>query len=184
MTQDNSQMPGPNKGRPSAAPKPARAPGWMRWLLLASLALNLAVVGVVAGGLLWHGRPEHGGPPRGRDFITPYTESFSQDQRRELGRKLFRSFERRQGDRPRPAPFGDYRSALSLLRADPFDSAAFTEVLSAQDARAAERQKMGQQVLVDYVSALSPEARAAYADRLEAKLDELAKRLPPRKPRN
>ncbi|MCA0939518.1 periplasmic heavy metal sensor [Yangia mangrovi] len=186
MTQDDSQTTGPSAaetpGRPSGAPKPSRSPGWMRWLLLASLALNLAVVGVVAGGLLRHGRPEHGGPPRGREFITPYTEAFSKDQRRELGRQLFSSFERKQGDRPRPAPFGDYRNALSLLRAEPFDSAAFSEALSAQDARAAERQKMGQQVLVEYVTALSPEARAAYADRLEAELDELAKRVPPRKP--
>ncbi|WP_226622925.1 periplasmic heavy metal sensor [Alloyangia pacifica] len=173
MTNEPLQAPG-SQG-------PVRSPRWMRWLLLASLALNLAVVGVVAGGLLRHGGPERGGPPRGRDFITPYTQAFSQDQRRELGRELFSSFQRKQGDRPRPKPFGDYRTALEMLRAEPFDSAAFAQMLSAQDARAAERQKMGQQVLVDYVSALSPEARLAYADRLEAELDELARRIP-RKP--
>ncbi|MBE9639937.1 periplasmic heavy metal sensor [Salipiger mangrovisoli] len=169
--------------RPSASPKASRAPRWMRLLLLGSLALNLAVAGVVAGGLLRHGGPDRDGPPRGRDFITPYTRAFSEDQRRELGHKLFSSFERKQGDRPRPAPFGDYRSAVEVLRADPFDSAAFAQALTAQDARAAERQKMGQQVLVDYVSALSPEARTAYADRLEAELDDLARHLP-RKPRD
>lgn len=165
------------------APKSARSPLWMRGLLLGSLALNLAVAGVVAGGILRHGGPERGGPPRGRDFITPYTQALSQDQRRELGRELFSSFEKRQGDRPRPTPFGDYRGALELLRADPFDGAAFSAALEAQDARAAERQKMGQEVLVNFVSGLTPEARSDYADRLEAELDELAKRLP-RKPRD
>ncbi|SDI38373.1 periplasmic heavy metal sensor [Alloyangia pacifica] len=179
MTNDASPTPEQMPG----AKKPSGAPRWMRWLLLGSLALNLAVVGVVAGGLLRHGGPERGGPPRGREFITPYTQAFSQDQRRELGRQLFSSFERKQGDRPRPRPFADYRSALELLRAEPFDSTAFAEALSAQDARAAERQKMGQDVLVDYVATLSPEAREAYADRLEAELDALAKRLP-RKPRD
>ncbi|WP_353471539.1 periplasmic heavy metal sensor [Salipiger sp. H15] len=180
MTNDASQT--PDQG--PVAPKAGRSPLWMRGLLLASLALNLGVAGVVAGGLLRHGGPEHGGPPRGRDFITPYTQAFSQDERRELGRKLFSSFEGRQGERPRPNPFSSYRGTLDLLRAEPFDSAAFAEVLTAQDARAAERQKVGQQVLVDYVSSMTPEARAAYADRLELELDELARRLPRKPPRD
>lgn len=174
----------------SETPKPAssqaggstgRSPRWMRWLLFGSLALNLAVVGIVAGGVLRHGGPDRNGPPRGRDFIAPYTSAFSDSQRRELGRELFASFERKRGDARPPAPFRAYRETLELLRAEPFDRAGFEQVLSAQDARAAERQKMGQQVLVDYVSGLSPDERAAYANRLEMKLDELAKRLPPKK---
>ena len=50
--------------------KKTRTPLWMRGLLLGSLALNLAVAGIVAGGPWRHG-PEPLQPPRGRGSITP-----------------------------------------------------------------------------------------------------------------
>ena len=151
--------------------KKTRTPLWMRGLLLGSLALNLAVAGIVAGR---HG-PERFEPPRGRDFVTPYTRAFTPEQRRELGAQLRARFER--GRDERPPPFADYRQALDLLRREPFDRAGFEAALAAQDGRAAARQQMGQQVLAEYMAGLPPAARAAYADRLQEDLDRLIRRI-------
>ncbi|NIY98933.1 periplasmic heavy metal sensor [Salipiger sp. HF18] len=156
----------------------------LRVLLFASLALNLAVVGVGAGFVLRHPMPERAPPPRGRDFVFPYTSAFSEEQRRELGRNLRQSFkhDRAQGGE-RPSFVDGYNAALELLRAEPFDSAAFGATLEAQSARGEARQKAGQRLLVDYVATLDPEERRAYADRLEAeiaKIAEHAKRFRPK----
>lgn len=142
---------------------------WLRVVLFASLALNLAVAGVVVGGVL-HGAPgwDHG-PPRGRDFVTPYTRAFTEEERHEIGARLREEFRR---DRPDRGGFvAGYRRGLEALRAEPFSAGAFAETLEAQGEEAERRQEVGQDVLVGYVAAMSPEARAAYADRLEEQLD-------------
>lgn len=126
----------------------------LRVLLFASLAANLAVVGVVAG--LYLNRPDmdRDGPPRGRDFVFPYTHALKEEQRRELGRNLRSQIERM---RDTPGDFlAEYRMAIETLRAEPFDPAAFAATLDRQGERAEARQAEGQRMLVDYVARLSP----------------------------
>ncbi|MAE90853.1 MAG: hypothetical protein CMI67_14910 [Pelagibaca sp.] len=152
----------------------------MRILLFASLAANLAVIGVVAG--LYLNRPdmERGGPPRGRDFVFPYTHALDEDQRRELGRSLRGRIERQRDTR---GDFlAEYRTAIETLRTEPFDPAAFAATLDRQGARAERRQEEGQRMLVEYVAGLSPEQRAVYAQRLEDKISEIGKRIRKNKP--
>ena len=62
-------------------------------------------------------------------------------------------------------------AGLAVLRAEPFDAGAFAEVLDRQNARAAARQQRGQEILVSYVAAMSPEGRAAFADRVAEALE-------------
>lgn len=152
------------------AKKPKMTLG-MRIVLFASLATNLAVAGVVAG--LYLNRPdmERGAPPRGRDFVFPYTHALDEDQRRDLGRALRSRIEDK---RDAPGDFlAGYRSAIETLRTEPFDQDAFAATLNRQGARAERRQKEGQEMLVEYVARLSPEEREAYARRLEVKIDEI-----------
>ncbi len=159
----------------TTSPKPSRMRPWLRVLLFASLALNLAVAGMAAGVFLRGGplRDHHGD----RDFVTPYTRAFDEDQRRDLRRALRDGFVAQRGkDGARPDLIQDYRDALTVLRADPFDPSAMARVLDRQSARAAERQSMGQEVLGTYLAALTPEARAAYAQRLEDEINHLANR--------
>ncbi len=157
--------------------KPARG---LRLALFASLAVNLAVLGLVLGAVLLRPPFDRHGPPHGRDFVFPYTRAFDEGQRHELGRNLRGAFERdRERDPPRPhgGLLGGYRAALELLRAEPFDAQAFGAALEAQSARAEARQAAGQRVLIDYVASLSPEERAAYAARLEAEIEQMAERF-------
>ena len=60
---------------------------------------------------------------------------------------------------------------LQSLRAVPFDAAALKSALSAISGRNAARLQSASTVIGDYLSALSPEARAAFADRLEQGLN-------------
>lgn len=145
---------------------------WVRLVLFGSLAMNLAVVGVVLGGLLSGG---HKAPPPGRDFVTPYTRAFTEHERREIGQRLRLEFDK---NRPERGDFiADYRNAAGLLRQDPFDREAFAAALGGQGARAEVRQNLGQSVLVDYLADMSPSARSDYAERLEEQLDRLASRM-------
>ncbi|MBN9888329.1 periplasmic heavy metal sensor [Salipiger abyssi] len=160
------------------AKTPKKSARWLRLALFASLAANLAVVGVVLGAVLLRPPFDRAGPPHGRDFVFPYTRAFDEGQRRELGRNLRGAFERDRARAPMHGGLlGGYRAALDVLRAEPFDPQAFSAALDAQSARAEARQAAGQRVLIDYVASLPPEARVAYADRLEAEIDEMAERF-------
>lgn len=154
---------------PPAGPR-RMSPG-LRVVFFLSLATNLLIVSLVAGFLL-RGGPQ-GAPPRHvRDVVAPYTAGLSREDRREIGRKLYRDL-RQEGSRGelRERARAEYREALDLLRADPFDAAAFAEVLNRQSARAAQRQQRGEDALVEHLAGKSLEERTAYADRVAEVLE-------------
>lgn len=151
-------------------PKPRRMSPALRILLFLSLAMNLAIVGLVAGVLVTGGPGKP--PPRNpRDAVAPYTQALTREERREIGRQLFREM-RKDGprDEQRARARAEYHRALELLRAEPFEAEAFAALLTEQNARAAARQARGQEILVAYVAGMSPEARADFADRVAAAL--------------
>lgn len=150
-------------------PRPGR---WLRVVLFVSLAFNLLVVGAVAGFVLYGPPPPHGDRS---DPVLPYTRAFDEDQRRDVRRALRRSFVNG-GARMRDGYLADYETALELLRAEPFQEDRIRALLSAQAARGGEVRKRGQEVLTDYLAGLSPEARRAYADRLEAEVEKMRQR--------
>lgn len=149
--------------------KPGR---WLRVVLFVSLALNLVVVGVIAGLVV-------NGPPVPRsdrsDPVLPYTRAFDEDQRQALRRALWQSV-RRDGKEMRAAYLADYQQALALLRDEPFDPAALEMVLKDQGARAATVRGRGQDVLMVFLSEMSKDERRAYADRLEQELEKMRHR--------
>lgn len=144
----------------------------MRIVLFASLALNLAVVGAVAGFLVMGPPPPPRERPGGEDPALPYTRALSEDQRRELRGALRGAVmkDRQEMRGIREALMGDYRQALALLRAEPYDAAAMEALMAAQAERSAAVRVRGQKVLADTLAAMSPEDRRAYADRLEETL--------------
>ncbi|MGR3503317.1 periplasmic heavy metal sensor [Pseudaestuariivita sp.] len=148
----------------------SRAPRWMRVVLALSLAFNLVVVGLVAGVLL-QGR--HG--PRSADgaMRMPYIAALPPEARKALAQEARVQRRDRADGADRRVAFAE---SLALLRADPFDAGAFAEHIEAHLERSRPSHQAGRAALVAYLSGLPAEARAAYADRLEAHLD---KRLKP-----
>lgn len=144
----------------------------LRIALAVSLALNFAVIGLVAGAML------HDGPglrtPVVRDLgFGPYTEALSPEDRKALRRQLFeRAPEIRE---TRRMMRDDTKALLALLRADPFDGPAFAARMQDQHSRMEMQSRLGQSLLEDFILAMPAEERHAFADRLERGLRHGAK---------
>jgi len=138
----------------------------LRIALAISVALNLAVAGLVAGSFL-HDRD--GGPRDVREIgFGPFSEALSREDRKALRRSLLaRMPEMRQA---RQEAAQDAQALLGVLRATPFDAAQLSAVLDAQRVRMAGRFEVGQSLMRDLLVAMTPEARRAFADRLEQRL--------------
>lgn len=152
---------------PAAGPvlPPPRTRGWIKALLAASLALNLAVAGVTAGAFLRHGGP----PAADRDLgLGPLGDALTREDRKAL-RKAFVAAhpDLKKG---LSALKGDFDAVIAALRAEPFDAAALDAALATVALRNADRLDTARNLIADYLKALAPEARAAFADRLEQAL--------------
>ncbi|MGJ8621613.1 MAG: periplasmic heavy metal sensor [Yoonia sp.] len=139
--------------------KPSRL--W-RIVLVLSLALNLAVAGVVVGAV---GSGKFGDrPPRSFDLgVGPISRALLPDERRQIRRSL-----RQQRVLHGTNPGERFTQMADILRADPFDQQALTQVLEQQSARMSQVQRGVQKALMDTIIAMTPERRAAFADALLA----------------
>jgi hypothetical protein len=152
----------------------AKSPLWIRLMLLVSLALNLLVVGVVAGFFI-SGGPEKRVDRSPRDIGSVYMRALDSEDRRAL-RRDFMSGLASQG-RDREAVVTDLQAALTVLRASPFDATAFRQAMADQSKRRSQREEIGRQALTARVADMTDSERAAYADRIEKGLAELAQRV-------
>ncbi len=144
--------------------RPTRSGRGLRWALGISLALNLAVVGMVAGAMLRDGHGMRGSMVRDLGF-GPFTEALSREDRRALRQALFeRAPEIRQARQQRQE---DLQALVAILRAEPFDAAALAAAMAEQEARMVGQLRLGQTVLQERIAAMTPEARRGFAERLE-----------------
>lgn len=151
-----------------SAPPPVPAPSrrGLKIALAVSVALNLAVVGVVAGAVL------RGGPMRDqmvRDIgFGPFAEALTDSDRKALRRAFF---DRSPGLRDLRATMRqDMAGVLAALRAQPFDPAALRAALAAQAERLSGQMTLGQDLLAERIDAMAEAERLAFADRLESAL--------------
>lgn len=138
----------------------------MQVALAVSVTLNLIVAGLVAGAIL---RGPPGPEGRDREFMFgPFSEAMQPADRRALRKTIL---ERAPGlGQMRQQMRADMDKVLAALRAQPFDPAALAAVMEAQQTRMSGQIAVGSQALRDFLVAMTPEARAAFADRLEARL--------------
>lgn len=173
------------------APKPPRTRTWVKVLLAVSLALNLAVLGLVAGAGLraektWHtGSPDHARNVVRDLGLAPIIGAFPPEMRREMARE----FRDRSGPprADRLALAAELEDALGVLRSEPFDRAALEGLLNRQRDRVAARLSAGRDVVLDRIEAMSAQERVAFADKLEKSLaralqEAQAARQAPREP--
>lgn len=151
---------------PATLPAKPPLPRRFRWLLIASLTLNLLVVGAVVGTAL---RVAGGGrmlPPAERSLgFGPWSGGLDRDDYRALRRGFEQSGrDPREG---RAAEMADRQALIAALRAEPFDPSTLDAIAARMQARTLERLDLGQRLIRAHVVAQSPEARRAIADRLE-----------------
>ena len=137
-----------------AAPRPS----WLKWLLIASLGLNLALVGVIAGAVL---KGPHGPPAIG---LWNYGRALPEPYRHDLGAALRAS--RHDWIGPREALRGQRAALADALVADPYDPAAVAEVLGREPRLSDELAARGSRLLLEQIQRMGPEDRAAYAEAL------------------
>ncbi|MEL7026011.1 MAG: periplasmic heavy metal sensor [Pseudomonadota bacterium] len=151
---------------PDPTPPPTRSPGWMRLVLIVSLAVNLLIVGMVGGAVL-----SGGGPGGGRDAArdtrgSPFIRALEPDERRQVMRDMVRgSRELRESRETLRVRFD---ALLVAIRAEDFDKAEVETLLQQQREISQKRNQLGELAILERVSKMSLEERRAYADRLEA----------------
>lgn len=155
-----------SQSEPSAALPPVPSRRGLKIALAVSLALNLAVAGLVAGAAL------RSGPMRDqmvRDIgFGPFAESLSESDRKALRRAFF---DRNPGLRDLRATMQqDMAGVLAALRARPFDPVVLRAVLTAQAERLSGQMTLGQDLLAERIDAMTEAERLAFADRLEASM--------------
>ena len=140
----------------------------LKLALAVSVALNLAVAGLV-GGIALHGGPGQRGNMMVRDMgFGPFDDALLPEDRDSLRA----SIQARSGDirAARQLMQADGLAVLSALKAEPFDPAALGQALDAQADHLGERLEFGSVMIRDYLLALPSEARLAFADRLEQRM--------------
>lgn len=144
-----------------------------RWVIVAlclSLALNLLIVGYIAGSVARHGGtgPDARTLPALGAFGAPYMIALPREDRRAVLRALQRDGEGRlPGRQARRDMFDD---VLIQLRADPFDQAALEASVRRQaDVSVAVQQRL-QRAWLQKVAAMEASERQSYADQVESLL--------------
>lgn len=144
-----------------AATKPRRI--W-KIVLALSLALNLAVAGIVVGSIA-SGRAGPDGPRSFDLGIGPMTRALTRQERRAIGQSLRES--RALHDlNPRERIGG----LVAALQADPFDPAVLQALLDAQSQKMDDVQMRAQAAFLALVTDMTPERRAEFAAQLREEL--------------
>ena len=150
----------------------------LRGALIASLAVNLLIVGAVAGMVWRHAGPNgpagRGGPPGLGSYAMPYVHALPEAERRAL-HALMREGEtgRRQSRAARQAAYVD---VLTSLRAEPFDPAVLSAALARQRDTVMSVQDRAQAFWLERIEAMDATERTAFADRIEKILSKPARR--------
>ncbi|MGO4915804.1 periplasmic heavy metal sensor [Pseudogemmobacter sp. W21_MBD1_M6] len=154
---------------PKTPPLP-KTPRWVKVALVASLAVNLAVAGVVGGAVLRHG-PDRG--DRADYARNPAFGGYARALSREDRRAILTEMRGRSPDRAalRDDRIKTFGKVIAALTAEPFDAAEVKALLAAQLDMTARAQTLGQDLLMSRITAMTPSERAAFAARLQQALD-------------
>lgn len=149
---------------------------WKKALLALSLALNLAIAGVVVGTFLRSGGEERRlsrSPGQGA-FGAPYMLALDKEDRRSVFASMRAGKDERMPDRRMRREM--FANVLENLRATPFDPAALEAAVSKQAQSSVKVQNRVQKAWLDVVSKMNDEERAAYAASVEQYLSRGKKR--------
>lgn len=150
----------------NANPQKTGGRRWIKGVLVASLALNLLFVGAVGSAFLKHGKghKHHGGYSK---MSGPLTHALSPEDKKKVRKRLHEAYEKN------GAGFRQYKEEktklIAVLKAEPFDVEAARTHLDQMHNVVSSRLLQGREVLLERLVEMSPEERAAFAERLRKK---------------
>lgn len=144
---------------------PATPRNWLRIVLVASLAINVLVLGLIAGAMVFGGGPEYRHTPRLERSGGPLTRALSRADRQAIGVQMRKAYRETGADRRNRRKI--YRSLIKDLTADPYDPDAVGRHMDEIRMLFGDRFELGQTLLMQRLSEMSAEERAAYAGRLK-----------------
>lgn len=161
---------------PSGPTPRTRSGRGVRIALALSLAVNLAVVGVIGGAVLRRGgdRGDDGPPALHALGLGPFAFALPREGRDELRGRMGEVDARLRDERR--AIGTALRAVQQALLAEPFDRAAADAALQASRQSAAALQTVGHEALLDQFETMTRAERAEVADRLDRVLHRLGGR--------
>jgi len=149
---------------------------WLKIVLFASLALNLLVVGLIAGAALGKG-PHNRSPGLSALGFSPFVRALPRADRDAIAE----AFKQKSGSFQdnRRALRREFDAFLTSLRAETIDEAELRRLIESQGKRVTERRGLAQELVIERIVAMTPEARAEFAD----ELDKAFKRRGPKPPK-
>lgn len=139
--------------------------GRNRWRLafFSLLAVNLAVMGLVAGAVMRDGGPRE---RLVKDLaFGPFTEALAPEDRKALREGFLQRMPDLRSERQ--AMRQDAQAMLAALRMEPYDPAALRAALDQMQGRMQSRVAVGRDLLLERIDAMDAAARRDFADRLE-----------------
>ncbi|MFC6637597.1 periplasmic heavy metal sensor [Sulfitobacter sp. JBTF-M27] len=149
---------------------PRRVGRALKWALGLSLAINLILVGFLAGAAMRFSGKDWAERRPGPELLlsgAPFVRALPHDARRALGRKL----RREATDLPsRAERRALYASMIEVLRTEPFDPDDISAIFATQASTAQSLQSRAQAGWLEIVSGMTADDRADVAARLEEAL--------------
>ncbi len=154
---------------------------WLRIILVASLGLNLLVIGLVGGAYLRvakHAGPGESRPPEAQVMrelgLGPFLSAFPHEQRRHMARELREQVGNFRLNRE--ALLTELTAILASLKAEPYDHTALEAAIDRQKTRINQRSQAGRNVLLSQIGAMTQQERLEFAGRLEKSLNRAMER--------
>ncbi len=138
---------------------------WKNWLLIASLALNLAIVGIIAGFAL-RGDTGRKGPPRGvpNDMVRELVRAVPESQREALREDL--SAKREEMQQIRHTVVEGRSELVRVLVAPDFDISRVVAILDNHRVILSRITSGGHELIIRRIENMSPEERQIFAKNL------------------
>ena len=151
----------------AADPPPPASSRGLKFALAVSVALNLGVLGLGLG-IAFHGWGHGPGDMVRSIGFGPFTEALEPKERAAMKDQFLAKMPDFRAERQRMQ--ADTAAVLTVLRAEPFDPAALHAALGTMEGHITERMGLGRGLIEDFIKALSPADRLAFATRLEDSL--------------
>ncbi len=154
----------------NGAPARAGCPGWAKLLLIGSLALNVAVVGVFAGSMM-NKSDKRGGAGNQIEWIL----KFVPENRRDFTKAHFKAM-RSELKAAHQMRRENIEQILSAVRAEPFSVEALQSAMDSRLDTKINRNRLVQDGLVTLLEQFTQDERVEFAQKLEARIKKAQQR--------